>query len=303
MRKYCLLRKMLCLLLLLLTNYVTIKAQVSGVTQPKIMVVPKLKEGQQYREVYDKSDNLRIAIAKINETMLKEGANIVSFDAKYRELKQNIELNRIAGNIVDEKAMILEKSGADIYVEAEVNVVRHEQLSANSVSVILEAYQAGTGNYLGVKEGRSRMNETEDIGLLTSLAMDGIATSFLNLVQLKFNDIHANGQSIFVQFTISKDADFDFDTEKGAAGKMLSELIDDWFQQHTVKGVFNNQGVVASMMIISDARIPLKDPANLNSNYTGQHFFRDINKFFKSLNIKAKREIGNNNKIIITLTN
>jgi len=104
-----------------------------------------------------------------------------------------------------------------------------------------------------------------------------------------------------VQFTLGSNVRYDFESELGHPAKMLSELIDDWFQQHTVNGVFNNQGVVGNMMIISDARIPLKNPANPNANYTGQNFYSDISKFIKSLGLQLRREIGTNNKIIITL--
>jgi len=269
--------------------------------QPKIMVIPKVKAGQELKAMYDSSENIRIAIAKIEEAFLRRGANLVSFDAKLKQVEQNIQLNRTSGNQEDYKSLVLQMSGADIYVEAEVNVVRHTQRNANSVSVLLEAYQNGTSNILGVKEGRSRINMTEDIGLLTSQAMDTISEGFLSLMQIKFDDIRENGQSIYVQFTLGPDSKYTFDSEVGSPAKMLSESIDDWFQQHTVHSVFNNQGVTANMLIISDARIPLQSPVNHNANYTGQNFYSDINKFMKSLGLQAKREIGTNNKILITI--
>lgn len=276
-------------------------AQTAQTPQPKIIVVPKLKANEDYRTIYDSNTNVRVAIAKINEALLQRGANLVSFDAKYRQLKENQQLRKVSGNSDDFKSKLLQGSSADIYVETEVNVIRHSEMGANSVHIILEAYQVGTGNYLGVKEGRSRINDTEDIGLLTSLAMDDISTAFLNLVQLKFNDIHENGWSIYVEFTIPQDADFNFDSEMGPEKKMLSQIIDEWFQKNTQKGVFNNQGVVSNMLVISDAHIPLKNRNNPQLNYTGQNFFTDIYNFLKSMNIKATREMGSNNKIIITL--
>ena len=275
--------------------------QAAKTIQPKIMVIPKVKEREELKAMYDSSENIRVAIAKINEAFLKRGANLVSFDAKLKEAKQNTMMNQAAGNQPDYKSRVLQLSGCDIYVEAEVNVVRHSQRNASSVSVVLEAYQVGTGNYLGVKEGRSRINQTEDIGFLTSQAMDTITEGFLNLMQEKFNDIHENGQSIYVQFTISPNSKYTFDSEVGSPAKMFSEWIDDWFQKNTVNSVFNNQGVTENAMIISDARIPLKNPANKQANYTGQNFFSDINKFMRTLGVQAKREIGTNNKILITI--
>ena len=268
---------------------------------PKIMVIPKLKDGQELKAMYDSSANIRIAIAKIEEALLRRKANLVSFDAQLKQVIQNGQMNRAAGNQEDYRSLVLQTSGADIYVEAEVNVIRYTQYNANSVSVILTGFQNGTSNLLGVKEGRSRINATEDVGLLTSLAMDTISEGLLDLMQIRFDDIRENGQSIYVQFTLGPNARYTFDSELGSPARMLSECVDDWFQQHTVHGVFNNQGVTSNMLIISDARIPFKNPANPNANYTGQNFYSDINKFMKTLGIQGKREIGTNNKILITI--
>ena len=268
---------------------------------PKIMVIPKVKNGQELKAMYDSSANMRIAIAKIEEALLRRKANLVSFDAQLKQVVQNAQMNRAAGNQEDYRSLVLQTSGADIYVEAEVDVVRHTQYNANSVTVILTGFQNGTSNLLGVKEGRSRINATEDVGFLTSLAMDTISEGLLDLMQLKFDDIRENGQSIYVQFTLGPNTSYTFESELGSPAKMLSECVDDWFQQHTVHGVYNNQGVTSNMLIISDARIPLRNPANPNANYTGQNFYSDINKFMKTLGIQGKREIGTNNKILITI--
>lgn len=290
-----------CLLSIFTYQVAISQTQPTRTIQPKIMVIPKIKEGQNLKAVYDSNDNIRVALAKIDEAFLKRGANLVSFDAKLKEANQNAMINKSSGNQSDYKSMVLQMSGADIYVEAEVNVVRHTQRNANSVSVILEAYQTGTDNFLAVKEGNSRINQTEDIGLLTAQAMDTITESFLNLLQLKFDDIVANGQSIYVQFSLGANAKVNFDSEIPKTGKLLSELIDDWFQKNALKGAFNNQGVTGNMLIISDARIPLKNPNNPQANYTGQNFYTDINKYLRSLGLQVKREIGTNNKILITI--
>lgn len=269
--------------------------------QPKIMVIPRVPDDHDMKAFYDTSINIQIALAKINEALQREGANLVSFDQVYKQAKQNILINRSSGNLEDFKSDVLQRSGADIYVEAKLSIVRHQGRGANSVTVILEGYQTGTGNMLGSKTGTSRINKTEDIGLLTMQAMDTVSVAFLSLMQLKFNDIHENGQSVYVEFSIHSDSQLTFDFEIGSQRKLLSEVIEDWFQEHAYKSVYNSQGVTSNKMIISDVRIPLKNPSNPRSNYTGQHLYSDILRFFRSLNVPIKREIGSNNKIIITI--
>ena len=299
--------KKVLLSLLFVCSITLINAQDGGVVksaktvQPKIMVIPRVPEGINMKTFYDSSMNIQIAIAKINEAFQKRGASLRSFDQALKQMKENGMLNKAADNQDDYKSAVLQNSGADIYVEAKLDVVLHSGRSAKSVTVILDAYQAGTSNSIATRTIAGPMNQTDDVGKLTMLAMDTVSESFLNLMQLKFNDIVENGQSIYVEFSLSQDTKYNFDSEIGTQGKMLSELIEDWFTSHTKNSVYNSQGVTGNKFIISDARIPLKRPDNPNANYTGSNFFSDINKYFKSIGIAVKREIGTNNKILITI--
>lgn len=276
-------------------------AQTSKNIQPKIIVIPRTRDDESIKALYDTSMNYQIALAKINEAFEKRGANLVMFAPKLKQAEQNSMINKSSGNTDDYKSLVLQNSGADIYVEAKLDVVRHAARNANSVTVILEGYQIGTGNAMGSKVGNSRMNQTADIGLLTMQAMDSISEGFLNLMQQKFDDIVENGQSVYVEFTVSPQSKYNFDSEIGTQNKLLSEMLEEWFEKHALKGVYNSQGVITNKMIFSDVRIPLKNPANPQSNYTGQTLTNEILKYCRSIGLQPKREIANNNKILITI--
>ena len=67
----------------------------------------------------------------------------------------------MADNKTDLKTQIVQQSGADIYVEAEMNVLLSG--SGNSVKIILTAYEISTGNSLANKVGESNKFYTDDI--------------------------------------------------------------------------------------------------------------------------------------------
>lgn len=267
--------------------------------QPKIMVIPRVPSGVDMKEFYDKDVNIQIAIAKINEAFLKRGANLTSFDQALKQANENRMLNKASGNESDFKDLVLQNSGSDIYVEAKIDIVKHTVRNANSVNIILDAYQTGTSNILSNKVINGPMFQSDDIGLLTIKAMDEVTEDFLNLMQLKFDDIVLNGQSIFIQFTFSPNAQKNFDTEIN--NSLVSDLLDEWLGAHAVNGVYNAQGSTSTQAIYNDVRIPLRNPSNPNKNYTGRQFFVEINKFFKGLGLECKREISTNNKLIITI--
>ena len=267
--------------------------------QPKIIVIPRVADGQDMKAFYDANTNIQIAIAKINEAFQKRGANLRTFDQVLKQLKENEQMNSVSGNQTDFKTKVLAGSSADIYVEIKLDVVNHPERKAKSVNIILEAYQAGTGNSIASKTAAGPMFQTEDVGLLTMKAIDLEAEGFLNLMQLKFDDIRENGQSAYIEFSINSGSQFTFDSE--VKGKLLSSAIDDWFEKNSVKGVYNNQGVVENKLIISDVRIPLKKRTNPNANYTGETLFSEIFSYLKTLGVDSKRIIGTNNKILITI--
>lgn len=294
---------MKCLLILLSLVAVTcLYAQKAESIKPKIIIVPRIAEGQNMKRIYDSDMNMQIAMAKVGEAFQKRGANLRSFDQVYRQMKENYELNKSEGNSEDYKSQVLQMSGADIYVETKLNLVKHSERGAHSVTVILDAYQTGTSNNLASKTFAGPMFQTDDVGKLVMVAIESEVESFLNLLQSRFDEIMKTGQSINVDFTLADGGQFEtFDDEVSGTGLLLSEMIDEWFSQVCVNGVFNNQGVAGNRLIISDARIPLRKPGNQNANYTGQNFYTDIVKFFKGKGISIKRIIGTNNKIVITI--
>lgn len=269
--------------------------------QPKITVIPRVADGQDMKAFYDANMNIQIAIAKINEAFQKRGANLRSFDQVLKQMKENQLINKSDGNVTDVKTMILENSGSDIYVEAKIDIVNHTARNAKSVNIILDAYQTGTGNSLASKAITGPMFQTEDVGRLTMNAIDSESENFLNLMQQKFNDITENGQSVYVEFSLSAGTALTFDSEVGTDERLLSEVIEEWFQKNAKNGVYNKQGVTSKKMILSDVRIPLKRPNNPNINYTVQDLYGDIQKYLKALSVKTKREFETNNKLIITI--
>ncbi len=149
------------------------------------MVIPRVPEGKDMKAEYDANMNMQIAIAKINESFQKRGANLRSFDQALKQAKENMLINKSLGNPDDFKSTVLQMSGADIYVEAKVTPVDHTARNAKSVTIILEAYQTGTANSLASKTIAGPMFQTDDIGRLTMIAMDTVSEGFLNLLQEK----------------------------------------------------------------------------------------------------------------------
>ena len=267
-------------------------AQQTVTVQPKIMVVPFVKEGEDIRNVLENDVNKRIVLTKIKEAFDSRGFTTVDFLGRLKALSM---VNGLAmDNQSDLKTLIIQQSGADIYVDAEIDVVLSG--SGNGVKVIMTAYDTSTGNSLANKVGDSGKFYTDDIGRLASKAVEGQADAFLNVMQTKFNDIVANGRSINVTIGFAQTSQYSMSSEVGANGFALSDEIEMWMSENAYKGNYHIQGTTEKQMIFDDVRIPLKD--DNGNNYNINKFGLKFMMFARKMGLQIGRDISNNTLII-----
>ena len=267
-------------------------AQQTVTVQPKIMVVPFVKEGEDIRNVLENDVNKRIVLTKIKEAFDSRGFTTVDFLGRLKALSK---ANGLAmDNQSDLKTMIIQQSGADIYVDAEIDVVLSG--SGNGVKVIMTAYDTSTGNSLANKVGDSGKFYTDDIGRLASKAVEGQADAYLNVMQTKFNDIVANGRSINVTIGFAQTSQYSMSSEVGANGFALSDEIEMWMSENAYKGNYHIQGTTEKQMIFDDVRIPLKD--DNGNNYNINKFGLKFMMFARKMGLQIGRDISNNTLII-----
>lgn len=263
--------------------------------QPKIMVIPYTKEGEDIRTILEEDVNKRIILTKIKEAFDSRGFTTVDFTAKLKTVSNNNVF--MADNKSDLKSQVIQQSGADVYVEAEMNEILSS--SGNAVKIILTAYEISTGNSLANKVGESSKFYTDDIGKLATKAIESCAEDFLNTMQMKFTDIVENGKSVQINFGFDEGSAYTMSSEVGTNGLLLSDEIELWMEQAAYKNNYHIQGTTDNQMIFDDVRIPLKDPVTGN-NYNTNKFALEIFKFMRSLNLGIDRDIKGNT-IYITI--
>lgn len=285
-------KKIILTLIMFVGLLASANAQQTVTVQPKIMVVPFVKEGEDIRNVLENDVNKRIVLTKIKEAFDSRGFTTVDFLGRLKALSK---ANGLAmDNQSDLKTMIIQQSGADIYVDAEIDVVLSG--SGNGVKVIMTAYDTSTGNSLANKVGDSGKFYTDDIGRLASKAVEGQADAFLNVMQTKFNDIVANGRSINVTIGLAQTSQYSMSSEVGANGFALSDEIEMWMSENAYKGNYHIQGTTEKQMIFDDVRIPLKD--DNGNNYNINKFGLKFMMFARKMGLQIGRDISNNTLII-----
>ncbi len=300
MKKMSILKCWACLAVLLVCTEAVLGQNGANI-QPTIMVIPFTREGEDLRQVLDRDANRRIAITKVKEGFDNRGFTTVDFVGKLKEIESRQVLT--SEEQTDFKTVLVEYSGADIYVETDVVLNRSQ--TGNSASVILSGYEASTGNSLSNKVGSSNKFHTEDFAKLTEKATEGIIEDFLNVMNAKFSEIVANGKFVTVEFNFSPESMYDMTTEVGEDGFALADALEIWMGENAANGYYHIQGITDKKVLFDQVRIPLKDEAG--RNYSASRFSLEVLKFCNRLNpsedasasLKAKR-IVKNGTIIIT---
>lgn len=264
-------------------------------TQPKIMVIPYTKQGEDIRTVLEADENKRIVLTKIKEAFDERGYSTIDFTAKLKSIESGNIFN--IDNQSDIKSQIIDMSGADIYVEAEITclqqLVSGQSNLESRVKIIVTAYDASTGTSLSNKIGESGTFYTNDIAKLGMKAISTCADDFLRIMQEKFTSMAENGRSAMVQIGLNASSDYNLDSEVGNQGLQLKDEIELWVEEHAYNGDYHVQGSTSTKMIIDDIKLPPMDP-NTGKAYTLNKLSIEFMKFFRSLGISVSRSTRGN---------
>ena len=247
------------------------------------MVIPYTTENENIRTILEKDPNKRIILTKIKEAFDERGFSTIDFVGRLKAMESGNVLN--SDNKEDIKSLIIDMSGADIYVEAEM--VYNASSTGNSVKIILTAYDVAGGSSLANKVGESGKFYTNDVGALSIRAIKSIAGDFLNTMQQKFLDISENGKSIMLQIGFDNNSPYTMESEISGEGLMLQDLIELWLEELAYQGDYHIQGVSPLKMVVDDIKIPLVDKNG--KNYTTSQFSRDLLKKFHDVGLPITR--------------
>ena len=285
-------RKFLLVYLCVL-SFISLRASVldSVPIQPTLMPIPFSPQGKSSRTAFEENELMRIAMTKVKEAFDNRGVNTIDFRAKLKQINNN-EIAE-SDQKTDLKDELIRMSGADIYIEVEANP--HYSDEGNSVSIIMSAYDAYSGESLANKVSTSPKFYTTSFEKLVEKAVEDKIEDFLNTLQTKFNDIRENGRTIVLTIGVGSDQDFDMDAEL-KDGQLLSEAIEEFVEMHSYKGKYHLQGISSNKIIFDLVKVPLI--GDDNKPYRVSRFAVDFRNFLKTYSYDAQRDIQGQNMII-----
>lgn len=281
-------------ILFAIVEIISVNAQT--VVQPKIIVIPYTKEGEDIRTVLEQDENKRIVLTKVKEAFDERGFSTVDFIAKLKSIESGNVLNM--DNKEDVKSQIIDIAGADIYVETEIICGKMSGGESN-VKITITAYDCASGTSLSNKVGESGNFYTTDIGKLGMRAISSCADDFLQVMQSKFTEIAENGRSLMLQIGFDENSQYTMESPVGNQGLSLQDEIELWVSDNSYNGDYHLQGVSPMKMIFDDVKIPLIDEKS-GKPYTASRFGMEMLRFFRTLQLAISRS-SKGNTLYITI--
>jgi hypothetical protein len=249
--------------------------------QPSIIVIPKLKKGEDIRNVLDNNFNLRLGISIMKEAFDKRGFTTYDFEATLRKCET---MNLLTSN--DQATFqdaIVKNSSADMFITLDVNIDNNS--NGNMSTVLFECFETYTGRSLANDQSSSnRLRLDDNKELIMRAINDENIEPFMKTIQSKFTEIVENGLSIQIFFGLEQGATITYDDNIGNNSDILSELIMDWMDKNAYKNYAKIANQTATQILYEDVRIPLKDQET-GMNYDPRKFGRSLRQYLVSLGL------------------
>ena len=269
---------------------------------PKIMVVPmdtwcqergfwnvyenqgEIKGTPNYEQAVQDSRELMLVISKINNLMSDRGFPLADLSQSIknntrRTARNKLTTSKTSGSSLAVSALdeLNRQAKADIIVEVDFsyNTVGPK----HSVTYNLRALDAYTGKQVAGADGTGTPTFTSEIPVLLEEAVVGHMDNFISRLQSHFDDCRENGREVVIEVGVS-DNGSGTDLESEYDGSELSEIIENWIAENTVKHQFLTSETTESIMLFENVRIPLLKENSMPQDASG--FANELRKFLRT---------------------
>jgi hypothetical protein len=244
-----------------------------------------------YKQAFQEDSEIGQVISKIGSLMIDRGFPLKDAEQEIKNMEQqaaedNMTQSSASSSSIAESPLdkLKKRAKSDIIVQITWSINKANE--GRSVNFTLEALDAYTSKRIAASTGTSAVSASEVIPVMLQQAVNANIDPFVAQLQAHFTDMFDNGREISVRVKRWQNWTSNLETEFG--GKELNEIINDWFQQHTVKGRFNASDVTENLMTIEQVRIPVFDQQG--KAVDARIFLKELQKYLKAspYNIDSK---------------
>lgn len=259
--------------------------------QPRVMVVPYVRTGQDRRTVLEDDFDLRVAVTVIRDAFDQEGFTTVDFNAA------STAGCGACSSAAQESQLrtILMAAGPDVYVLVEFRVTRDERGTATVIN--LTTHDVSTSNSLASALGRSGPNLETDVTKHLEAGLAASMPKLLGTMNDKWTDFLSKGKPVKMEISMADGALINFESLVGPSKVRLADQVSDWFKCNAWRGYYNIASIGPTSMTVPDVRIPLRDDSGTRV-FTADDFARKLADFLRSIGVTTQRNMLNSTMFI-----
>jgi hypothetical protein len=271
------------------------KVEHDNVILPSVMIIPRVKEGQDIRTLVDLSPSIRVGMAAVNDAFTNYGFDTKDFESAFKKLMREMEVNPC-----DQCGMVellFNSAAADVLVEVDLQYIT--SAAGNKARLIVEANHYSTALSVASEICESNMFYTEDIGALTQSALK--KTKFTDAAGNRFScadefmkelirfqkKLCIKGAVADLQFKIGSDSEYTMDSRiEYADDERLKYVLEDWMEENAFKGGYKIANQTDFQMMVEEYRYPC--------DMRDSKIERQLDRFFNDLEMEVsfKRDRG-----------
>ena len=257
-----------------------------------------------YKQAFQEDSEIKQVISKIGSLMIDRGFPLKDAEQEIKNMEQqaaedNMTQSSASSSSIAESPLdkLKKRAKSDIIVQITWSINKTNE--GRSVNFTLEALDAYTSKRIASSTGTNALSASEVIPVMLQQAVNSNIDPFVAQLQAHFTDMFDNGREITVR--VKRWQNWTGNLETAFGGKELNEIINDWFQQHTVKGRFNASDVTENLMTIEQVRIPVFDQQG--KAVDARIFLKELQKYLKAspYNIDSKLMIRGLGEAILVL--
>ena len=244
-----------------------------------------------YKQAFQEDTEIGQVISKIGSLMIDRGFPLKDVEQEIKNLEQSSSEDAMAsststGSSVAESPLdkLKKRAKADIIIQIWWSV--NKTTKGKSINFTLEAFDAYTSKRIAASTGTSSPSDKDVIPVLLMKAIESNMNLFTSQIQDHFDDMFKNGREIKIKIQRWQNWSNDLETEYN--GIELSDVINEWLQKNSVKGMYNISDATENFMTIEQLHIPMYDAQGRASD--ARQYTRDLQKLLKAApyNIDSK---------------
>ncbi len=214
-----------------------------------------------YQRAFQEDLEIKPVIARIGQLMTDMGYSLKDCEQELkaiatRQAEDNVTLSKTSGASLVESPLdqLKRRTKSDIIIN--VDWVIRKETAGRTVTFILEAFDSYTSKRIATATGTCQPSELT-VPELLECAIGSHIKTFDKQLDNYFRDLKKNGREIV--FTVRCWDSWDKDLEEEYNGEELTDCIQQWMREHTVKGVFNLTDGTENFLQFEQVCIPFYD--------------------------------------------